>query len=73
MAELPSVSGKEAITAFGKIGFRFAGQKGSHVVLKKDKFPLVLSVPLHGTLKPGTLRQLIRDAGISVEAFRNVL
>jgi len=73
MSELPSISGKEAIAAFGKIGFRFARQRGSHVVLKKDKYPLVLSVPLHGTLKPGTLRQLMRDAGISVETFGDLL
>lgn len=69
MSKLPRLSGAKAIEAFGKFGFQQARQRGSHVVLKKDGFPLLLSVPLHDELKKGTLRSLIRDAGITVDEF----
>lgn len=69
MSDLPQVSGEKAIRALGRLGFHQARQRGSHVILKKDGFPLLLSVPLHGELKAGTLRSLIRDAGITVDEF----
>lgn len=69
MSELPQVSGKEAIKAFGKLGFHIVRQRGSHIILKKDGFPILLSVPLHDELKKGTLRSLIRDAGLTLDEF----
>ena len=69
MSELPQVSGKDAIKAFGKLGFHIVRQRGSHAILKKDGFPILLSVPLHDELKKGTLRSLIRDAGLTVDEF----
>lgn len=32
-----------------------------------------LSVPLHGTLKKGTLRRIISDSELTVENFPNLL
>ena len=69
MSDLPKVSGKKAIKAFGRLGFHQARQRGGHAILKKDGFPLLLSVPLHDELKQGTLRSLIRDAGITIDEF----
>jgi len=69
MSDLPQLSGAKAIKALGKAGFEQARQRGSHVVLKKDGFPRLLSVPLHGELKKGTLRSLIRDAELTVAEF----
>lgn len=71
MASLPSITAKEAVSAFEKIGFKFDRKTGSHYILKKKDFPLILSVPIHGnrTLKAGTLRSLIRDAGLSLDEF----
>ena len=69
MPKLPRISGAEAIKAFGKAGFEQTRQRGSHVVLKKEEFPILLSVPLHKELDRGLLRGLIRDAGMTVEEF----
>jgi predicted RNA binding protein YcfA (HicA-like mRNA interferase family) len=71
MSELPRVTGQEAIDAFGRLGFVESRVKGSHHVLKKDGYPKVISVPVHGakTLKTGTLRGLIRTSGHSVDEF----
>jgi len=69
MTKLPAVSGDEAIKAFRKAGFRESRQRGSHVMMLKTDWPYVLTVPRHKELAMGTLRQLIRKSGLSVEAF----
>ena len=75
MSKLPAVTGLEAIRAFARVGFEEIHVKGSHHVLKKPDHPNRLSVPVHGSrpLKKGTLRSLIRAAGISVERFVSLL
>ncbi len=75
MSELPSVTGKEAIEAFGRLGFVQSRITGSHHILKKSGYANVLSVPVHGSqgLKPGTLRGLIRTSGHSVDEFVSAL
>lgn len=72
MADLPSVSGKEAIRAFERLGYEQARQKGSHVFMRQEGRRSI-SVPLNDPIKRGTLRSLIRDAGFTVEEFRNAL
>ena len=67
MPELPRISGKEAVRAFERLGFRQVRQKGSHVVLRRDDEGCV--IPLHSSLALGTLRSAIRQAGITVEEF----
>jgi len=67
MAELPRISGSEAVKAFEHLGFAVARQKGSHVVLRRGDRGCV--IPLHKELAIGTLRGAIRQAGISVEEF----
>jgi predicted RNA binding protein YcfA (HicA-like mRNA interferase family) len=68
MATLPVISGRDAVKVFGKLGFIFHRQKGSHIILyhSNDRH---LSVPDHRELDRGTLRALIRGAGITVEEF----
>ena len=73
MAKLPSISGADAVGAFQKAGWLQARQRGSHVVLIKPGEIASLSVPQHRTLAPGTLRSLIRAAGMSVDAFAALL
>lgn len=68
---LPAVSARETIRAFEKAGFLRIRQKGSHVVMqKKTGFStMTLVIPNHAELARGTLRAIIRKAGISVEDF----
>jgi predicted RNA binding protein YcfA (HicA-like mRNA interferase family) len=66
-------SGAAALRAFERAGWTRDRQKGSHVTLVKPGFSVVLTVPLHGTLAPGTLAKLIQRAGLSVEAFVDLL
>ena len=69
MTRLPTVSGRQAVAAFERAGFEVRRQRGSHIVLVKPGFPETLSVPDHRQLKPGTLRALIRKAGLTVDEF----
>ncbi|HEX2569629.1 MAG TPA: type II toxin-antitoxin system HicA family toxin [Polyangia bacterium] len=69
MAELPIVSAREARRAFEHYGWVFRRQHGSHMILTKEGSLVSLSIPDHRELAPGTLRKLIRLAGLSVEEF----
>ena len=73
MAKLPVVSGVEVVKAFQRAGWRIDRQKGSHVVLLKAGHIASLSVPQHSELAPGTLRALIRAAGLRPEEFTALL
>ena len=69
MAALPSVSGERAVRVFQKAGWTKDRQRGSHVILIKPGPATSLSVPQHREVAPGTLRALIRAAGMSVDEF----
>ena len=69
MPRLPKISGREAVAAFGRVGFEVRHRRGSHIVMVKPGFPETLSVPDHRRLRVGTLRALIRKAGLNVEKF----
>jgi predicted RNA binding protein YcfA (HicA-like mRNA interferase family) len=73
MARLPVISGAKAVRAFEKAGWRKDRQRGSHVVMLKSDRNVSLSIPQHRELAPGTLRALIRLAGMTVEEFAGLL
>jgi predicted RNA binding protein YcfA (HicA-like mRNA interferase family) len=72
--KLPVVSGAQAIKAFQKIGYEFDDQHGSHIILRHADPPhRRLSVPNHNELAKGTLRALIREAGLTVDEFARLV
>jgi predicted RNA binding protein YcfA (HicA-like mRNA interferase family) len=73
VGRLANISGKEAARAFSRAGWQRVGQVGSHLVLTKPGMRVNLSVPQHDELSVGTLRALIRCAGMSVEEFVGLL
>ena len=60
-------SGRDVVKVLTSFGFRKDRQKGSHVVLKyrhpKTKEVRTVTVPLHDSLKTGTLRSIAKQAG----------
>jgi predicted RNA binding protein YcfA (HicA-like mRNA interferase family) len=72
MNRLPPCSGEDAIHAFSKLGYQVDHQTGSHVILRHPDSRR-LTVPNHRELAKGTLRALIRQAGISRQEFMNLL
>ena len=73
MSNIPRISGRECIKALNKTGFYFKRQEGSHVVLRRDDPFGQVVVPDHKELDRGTLRAIIRAAGLGVEEFKKLL
>ena len=69
MPSLPVLSGREVIRVFESFGWRMARQTGSHIVLVKTGDVATLSVPNHREVARGTLRSLIRSAGLTPAEF----
>ena len=72
---LPVCSGAKAVGAFIRAGWQErAGkrkQRGSHKTLIKPGSAVVLTVPQHHELDRGLLRDLIRNAGLTVDDSSN--
>ncbi|WP_194954068.1 type II toxin-antitoxin system HicA family toxin [Sphingopyxis solisilvae] len=67
MPKLPVLSGRDVVAALERLGFIQMRQRGSHVILQRDRVGVV--VPLHRELKTGTLAGIIRQAGFSQDDF----
>ena len=73
MPKLPRISGKDAVKAFEKYGWKVSRQRGSHIVMTKDGSIYSLSIPNKKTLAPGLLRSLISKAELTVDEFIELL
>jgi len=69
MSKLPCISGRECLRALERAGFRTIRQEGSHIVVRRDTPFAQLVVPDHRELDRGTLRAIIRQAGLGVDEF----
>jgi predicted RNA binding protein YcfA (HicA-like mRNA interferase family) len=69
MPALPVLSGRKVVRVFEKLGWEVARQRGSHIIMVKEGEIVTLSVPDHREIAKGTLRSLIRTAGITVDEF----
>jgi predicted RNA binding protein YcfA (HicA-like mRNA interferase family) len=72
VSRLPVCSGANAVKAFNKIGYAFDHQTGSHIILRHASGRR-LTVPNHRELAKGTIRALIREAGLTKEQFSELL
>jgi predicted RNA binding protein YcfA (HicA-like mRNA interferase family) len=71
MPKLPCVSGDEAVKALKRLGFAFLRQRGSHAILRRGERGCV--VPMHREINQGTLRGVLKQAGVTEEEFRAAL
>ncbi len=69
MSKLPVVSGAQCVKALERAGFIIYRQRGSHLTLVRTDPQAQTTVPNHKELDRGTLRAIIRQAGLSVEEF----
>jgi predicted RNA binding protein YcfA (HicA-like mRNA interferase family) len=74
VSALPRVSGCEVVKALQKVGYESDRQRGSHVVLRQTVPPhRRITVPDHKEVARGTLRTIIRQAGLTVDEFNSLL
>lgn len=73
--KLPSLTSKELIKALKKIGFEPHHQKGSHLTLKRSSDKRRVVIPIHPgkTIKMGTLKGILDDAGLSKKELNKLL
>jgi predicted RNA binding protein YcfA (HicA-like mRNA interferase family) len=69
MSKLPVVSGAQCVRVLERIGFVVYRQRGSHITLVRIEPRAQTTVPNHKELDRGTLRAIIRQAGLSVDEF----
>jgi predicted RNA binding protein YcfA (HicA-like mRNA interferase family) len=67
--QLPIMSGREVIRVFESLGWQVVRQNGSHIIMTKKNELVTLSIPDHREIAKGTLRSLIRAAGLTVTEF----
>lgn len=72
MPKLPRLSGKELIRILELGGYTQVRTKGSHVRLYPPEGSGLkkVTVPLHRELKPGTLTNIMKDSGLTIEDLK---
>jgi predicted RNA binding protein YcfA (HicA-like mRNA interferase family) len=74
MDKLPIISGQDLIKLLLKLDYQVHHQTGSHIILRQNKEPFRrLTIPNHKEISRGTLRAIIRQAGITREEFLELL
>ncbi len=70
MPRLPGINHLNAVRALEKVGFYIARQ-GKHIVMTDGQ--RVLTIPRHNPINANTMGNIVRDAGLTVDEFRNLL
>lgn len=74
MSRLPALRPRDVIGALKRDGFVEHHQKGSHLYLVHSRTARMTCVPVHPRdVKPGTLRAILSQAGLSREQFLRLL
>jgi predicted RNA binding protein YcfA (HicA-like mRNA interferase family) len=72
MSNLPRISGRACVKVLADAGFVLIRQHGSHLILRRQEPFIQLVVPDHPELDRGTLRAIIRQAGMTIDQFKEL-
>ena len=70
MPKIPGVNHLDAVRALERTGFRIVRQ-GKHIVMSNGQ--RIVTIPRHNPVNAFTMGGIARDAGLSVEQFRELL
>lgn len=74
LGKLPVISGKYLCKLLAKLGYLEDHQTGSHIILRNISYPYRrITVPNHKEVAKGTLRSIIRETGITLEQFNDLM
>jgi predicted RNA binding protein YcfA (HicA-like mRNA interferase family) len=65
MPQLPQISSDRLIKAFERLGFQQRRGKGSHTVMRRAS--TVVVIPHRNPVPKGTLRNVLKQAEVSIE------
>lgn len=72
MSRLPALKPRQVIKVLEGAGFVFIRQKGSHRIYVKDN--IGITIPYHNKdLRKGTLKHIIKQSGLTLNEFLNLL
>ncbi len=69
MPALPVLSGQQMVSILERLGWTVARRRGSHIVMTKEGHIATLSIPNHREVAKGTLRSIVRSAGLPLDEF----
>lgn len=68
MPKLPALKPRQVVKIIERAGFVFVRQKGSHRIYVKDSLGVI--IPIHNKdIRKGTLKSIIKQSGITLEEF----
>jgi predicted RNA binding protein YcfA (HicA-like mRNA interferase family) len=70
MGKLPGVNHLQAVKALERAGFEVIRQSG-HIVMSDGR--RTVTIPRHNPVNAFTMFAIVRDAGLTIEQFRNLL
>jgi predicted RNA binding protein YcfA (HicA-like mRNA interferase family) len=70
MPKLPGVNHLQAVRAFERAGFRVVRQ-GKHIVMSNGS--RFLTIPRHNPVHAITMGGIVRDSGLSIDEFKELL
>ena len=74
MLRITPIDPYKLIKLLGKVGFKPIRQRGSHVILMNEKgVRIVVPVHLGEKIKPGLVRVIITEAGLTREKYFKLL
>ena len=73
MTRLPTISWRDVVRALERAGFVFDRQKGGHMVYYHPQTNATAVIPRHREIKKGTLREILRQAGLTREEFLGLI
>jgi predicted RNA binding protein YcfA (HicA-like mRNA interferase family) len=74
VTKLPVVSGWDLAKALAKIGYLHDHQRGSHLIFRHKSPPhRRLTIPDHKEIAKGTLKNILREAGLTMEELLHLL
>jgi predicted RNA binding protein YcfA (HicA-like mRNA interferase family) len=73
MSRLTPLPWKKLVCVFAQLGYKQAGQKGSHLKMEKPGVARPLIIPKYEEVGRDIILNLVRTAGIEREAFFTLL
>jgi predicted RNA binding protein YcfA (HicA-like mRNA interferase family) len=70
MGKLPGVNHLQAVKALERAGFEIVRQSG-HIVMSDGR--RMVTIPRHNPVNAFTMFAIVRDAGLTIEQFRDLL
>jgi predicted RNA binding protein YcfA (HicA-like mRNA interferase family) len=70
LPKIPGINHLDAVRALEKAGFRIVRQ-GKHIIMSNGQ--RILTIPRHNPVNAFTMGGIARDAGLSVDQFRELL